>query len=93
MKITRLETFVVGNPWKNWVFVKVHTHGTQERNAQVLLGGGLKNVFSWVREESMRRGCDCYFVTAWQMYQAIDAIRREADPVAAVEVADSAMVF
>lgn len=25
MKITRLETFVVGNPWKNWVFVKVHT--------------------------------------------------------------------
>jgi galactonate dehydratase len=25
LKITRLETFVVGNPWKNWVFVKVHT--------------------------------------------------------------------
>jgi len=25
MKITKLQTFVVGNPWKNWVFVKVHT--------------------------------------------------------------------
>jgi galactonate dehydratase len=25
MKITKLETFIVGNPWKNWVFVKVHT--------------------------------------------------------------------
>ena len=25
MKITQLETFIVGNPWKNWVFVKVHT--------------------------------------------------------------------
>ena len=25
MKITQLETFVVGNPWKNWLFVKVHT--------------------------------------------------------------------
>lgn len=25
MKITHLETFIVGNPWKNWVFVKVHT--------------------------------------------------------------------
>lgn len=25
MKITDLQTFVVGNPWKNWVFVKLHT--------------------------------------------------------------------
>jgi galactonate dehydratase len=26
MQITRVETFLVGNPWKNWVFVKVHTN-------------------------------------------------------------------
>lgn len=25
MKITRVETYIVGNPWKNWVFAKVHT--------------------------------------------------------------------
>ena len=25
MKITEVKTFVVGNPWKNWVFVRVHT--------------------------------------------------------------------
>jgi len=25
MKITNLKTFVVGNPWKNWVFVKLDT--------------------------------------------------------------------
>ncbi|MEX1018667.1 MAG: mandelate racemase/muconate lactonizing enzyme family protein [Litorilinea sp.] len=25
MKITKLETILVGNPWKNWVFVKLHT--------------------------------------------------------------------
>ena len=25
MKITKVETFIVGNPWKNWVFVKVDT--------------------------------------------------------------------
>lgn len=25
MRITEITTFVVGNPWKNWVFVKVHT--------------------------------------------------------------------
>ena len=25
MKITELKTYVVGNPWKNWVFVRVLT--------------------------------------------------------------------
>jgi galactonate dehydratase len=25
MKITDLKTFVVGNPWKNWIFIKVYT--------------------------------------------------------------------
>jgi len=25
VKITRIQTFIVGNPWKNWLFVKVHT--------------------------------------------------------------------
>jgi galactonate dehydratase len=25
MRITDIKTFVVGNPWKNWVFVKLHT--------------------------------------------------------------------
>ena len=29
MKITDVKTFVIGNPWKNWIFVKVVTerHG------------------------------------------------------------------
>ena len=25
MKITDLKTFVVGNPWKNWIFLKLYT--------------------------------------------------------------------
>ncbi len=25
MKIADIDTFIVGNPWKNWVFVKLHT--------------------------------------------------------------------
>jgi galactonate dehydratase len=25
MRITELKTFIVGNPWKNWLFVKLHT--------------------------------------------------------------------
>jgi galactonate dehydratase len=34
MRITKIETFTVGNPWKNWLFTRVHTddgiHGTGE---------------------------------------------------------------
>ena len=41
MKITRLETVIAGNPWKNWLFLKVHTdeglHG---------IGEGTLNVFA-----------------------------------------------
>ena len=25
MRITDVETFIAGNPWKNWLFTKVHT--------------------------------------------------------------------
>ena len=25
MKLTDIQTFIVGNPWKNWVFIKLHT--------------------------------------------------------------------
>ena len=25
MKIVNIETYLVGNPWKNWLFVQVHT--------------------------------------------------------------------
>ena len=25
MKLTDVQTFIVGNPWKNWVFIKLHT--------------------------------------------------------------------
>lgn len=34
MKLIDVETFIVGNPWKNWVFIKLHTdegtHGVGE---------------------------------------------------------------
>ena len=26
MRITSIETFIAGNPWKNWLFVKVDTN-------------------------------------------------------------------
>ena len=56
------------------LFLKVYTHGAQERNLEPLLGGGLANFFRWVREEADRRGMEVQWATAWQMYQAANAL-------------------
>lgn len=68
------------------VFVKLHTHGAQEANSAMLLGGGLALLFELAAEEANRRGCQLLFVTAWQMYSAIDAIRRYVDPVETIRI-------
>jgi hypothetical protein len=65
-------------------FVKLYTHGAQERNSSLLLDGGLENAFGLLVAEASRRGCAIYFVSAWHMYLAIDAIRQRLDPVAAI---------
>ena len=64
-------------------FIKLYTHGAQERNSSALLSGVLESAFNLLVEEANRRGSSLYFVSAWQMYLAIDAIRRRRDPVVA----------
>jgi len=63
------------------LFLKLYTHGAQERNFVPLLNGGLGNLFNWIAEEADRKGIEVHWVTAWQMYQAADALMR---PVAGV---------
>jgi hypothetical protein len=67
------------------LFLKLYTHGAQERNLEPLLGGGLGNLFRWLAEEAERRGIEIHWATAWQMYQAVDALihGREAIQAAA----------
>jgi len=60
-------------------FIKLYTHGAQEKNTSVLLGGGLESTFNLLTNEASRRGCSLYFVSAWQMYFVIDAIGRALD--------------
>src|SRR4029077_6502344 len=62
-------------------FVKLFTHGAQERNSSALLRDVLESAFNMLVEESARRGCAIHFVSAWQMYLAIEAIGRRRDPV------------
>jgi hypothetical protein len=61
-------------------FIKLYTHGAQEQNSSALLHGVLESAFNLLVEEANRRGCSIHFVSAWQMYLAIDAIRQRRDP-------------
>lgn len=65
------------------LFIKLYTHGAPERNLQPLLNGGLSNLFRWVAEEAERRGMQFYWTTAWQMYQAVEALIHGREPVPA----------
>jgi len=58
------------------LFLKLYTHGAQERNSEPLLNGGLGNLFRWLAEEAGRRGMEIHWATAWQMYQAAKALIR-----------------
>jgi hypothetical protein len=56
------------------IFLKLYTHGAQERNFEPLLNGGLGGLFGWLAEEAARRNIEIHWATAWQMYQAADAL-------------------
>lgn len=49
MKITNIDTHIVGNPWKNWVFVTVETD-----EGITGVGEGTVNVFARTTEEAVR---------------------------------------
>jgi hypothetical protein len=69
------------------VFIKLFTHGAPEKNAGPLLeGGALGRTLEYVTEEARRLDAEVLFVSAWQMWKAIDAVRRRADPLAATEI-------
>lgn len=66
------------------IFIKLFAHGTQERNSSALLPHGLKALFEAVQGECGDRNWPFFYVSCWEMYRAIEAIRRREDPVAAV---------
>jgi len=70
------------------LFLKLYTHGAQERNLEPLLNQGLSNLFSWLAEEADRRGIEIHWATAWQMYQAADALIHGSRSVSGVPAGD-----
>jgi hypothetical protein len=60
----------------NDLFLKLFTHGAQDRNREPLLDCGLADLFGWLAEEADRRRIEIHWATAWQMYQAAEALIR-----------------
>jgi hypothetical protein len=68
------------------LFVKLFAHGAPEKHAGPMLAsdGVLDRTLRYLTEESARRDARLFFVSAWQMRLAIEAIRRGLSPTAAV---------
>ena len=57
----------------NNVFIKLYTHGAQERNYRaLLLDGGLDRLYELLPQECQRLGHELHYVTTWEMRQAVD---------------------
>lgn len=62
---------------ENHVFIKVHTHGAEERAAQALLGGGMDLMWTELeRQFRDRPGYQLHYVTAWEMAQTVQRLCR-----------------
>jgi hypothetical protein len=69
------------------VFIKLFAHGAPDRNAEALLAndGVLDRTLRYLKDDCRRTGTQLFFVSAWQMWIAIDAIRRGVNPIRTVD--------
>jgi hypothetical protein len=61
------------------LFLKLFAHGAQEKNLKELLDGGLEKLYRLLAAEAQRRGIEIHWATAWQMYQAANALIRAGE--------------
>jgi hypothetical protein len=72
---------VMGRP--EWTFVKVHTHGTQDQDAETLLGKPMDKAFSYLESEyNDGKKWKLHYVSAREMYNIAKAAEAglEGDP-------------
>lgn len=63
----------------DWRFVKLHTHGAQEDNADILLGEPMRRFHAELKEFATRFDIKYYYVTAREMAQLIHQIECNAE--------------
>jgi hypothetical protein len=59
------------------VFIKLHTHGAQDRNMPALLQGGLDHLFEAIEEECRQAGLKLHYATAWDVFQTVSSTLNE----------------
>lgn len=69
------------------MFLKLHTHGAREDNADALLGtgthaGGLEQMFRWLEEQTQKRGIELRWASAYDMFCAVEALTGPLKPAA-----------
>ena len=74
------------------VFIKLYTHGGAEKNLEPLLNGDLAILYRSLADEAARRNIEIHWATAWQMYQAANALVQGRSPVAPSEAKAAASV-
>jgi len=63
------------------VFVKVHTHGADDRTTDMLLGGGFETLWGSLEAQYRDRpGSALHYVSAWEMYEKIEELCRTGAP-------------
>ncbi len=73
MKITKIDTFVVAMPWKNWLFVEVHTDEGISGIGEATVNAFARTVEAAIRElESLIMGRDPF-----QPRRISEALRRD----------------
>ena len=66
------------------IFIKLHSHGAQERNYRaLLLDGCLGRLFELLAAECRRRGHQLHYATTWELRQAVDAAAGAGDGLGA----------
>jgi hypothetical protein len=73
------------------VFIKLFSHGATEKNAAALLHSALDFTLRELTAECGRRGMGLYFVSAFQMREAIESLRKRENPVERVVRAEDAV--
>ena len=62
------------------IFLKLYTHGAQERNSEALLNGVLDQLFDALKVEATALGLELLYVTPWLMCRAVEDIGAARGP-------------
>jgi hypothetical protein len=76
--------------WPRWVFVKVYTHGAQEKNVKLMLSDGILSFHKYVLERYDDGDRHIlHYVTPWEIYWCVKALEAgDMDWISRVEAYD-----